>query len=236
MSSSKEQVLVIGGVPRADLLPPEVRLAGRDRRRVRYLVYGVIGALGLAVLGVIYAFGASIASQASLVAEQERTAELVEKQEQFAVARATAAQIDAILNARQLAMATEINWNESFKEIEASLPEGVTITSVKIDSISPIDELPVSDVPLQLGYVAALTVTASSLTVPDVEQWLDNLAAVTGFAGVAPPVSVVEGEDGYVVSIQILLNSEAFELRFADKVDGDVADKPDEVDDAGGDE
>ncbi len=53
---------------------------------IRYLVYGVVAAIGVAALGVVYAFGASIASQAALVSEQERTDELLEEQEDFALA------------------------------------------------------------------------------------------------------------------------------------------------------
>ena len=233
----KEQELVIGGVPRADLLPPEVRQAVRDRRTTRYLAYGVVVAIALSVIGTVYAFGNSIASQANLAFEKDRTVKLLEEQEQYAVARATAAQIDLIIEAREQAMATEINWNEYFKAIEATLPEGVVIEQMIIDSVSPIDELPVTEIPLQTGWVALLTVKAASATVPDVEKWLDDLKGVKGFAGVAPPVEVKEGGTAaYTVTMQILVNTDAYALRFAEKdIKGDKAGSDEENVDAEGD-
>ena len=213
----KEQELVIGGVPRADLLPPEVRRAVRDRRRNRLLAYGVVVAIGVAALGTVYAFGQSIASQASLAFEQARSSDLILEQGKYSVARATAGQIDDILKAQKQGTATEIDWRAYFTEIEATLPEGVTIVSLVVDSISPGETPPVQDIPLQQGWVASVTIGVVSATVPDIEAWLDRLESVTGYAGVAPPVEVTDNGEGYAVSVKLLVNDDAYTLRFADK-------------------
>ncbi|WP_168626193.1 MULTISPECIES: hypothetical protein [unclassified Cryobacterium] len=212
----KEQELVIGGVPRADLLPREVRQAVRDRRRNRYLVYGVIAAIGVAAVGSVYAFGQSLASQTALVIEQARTDELVSEQAKYSLARETAGQIDDIVKAQRQGAATEIDWKAYFAEIETTLPEGVTVVSVVIDSISPVEELPVQDIPLQQGWVASVTIGVVGETVPDIEAWLNRLAGVTAYAGVAPPVEVSENGGGYAVSVKLLVNSDAYALRFED--------------------
>ena len=63
--------------------------------------------------------------------------------------------------------------------------------------------------------VATITITATSATVPDVEAWFNDLAGITGFAGIAPPATVAGSPtEGYIVGLQLLVNDEAYLARF----------------------
>lgn len=212
---AKEQDLVVGGSPRVDLLPPSIREAQKTKAIARSLIAAVIvvAALVLAVTG--FAFVRALTSQAALDAERNRTTELLAQQMEFSEARTVARQISDARIALVLGTATEIDWRAYLDEVNATLPPGVTLTTVTVDSVSPADALPTVETPLQEDWVATLTISATSLTVPDVESWLDQLENLTGFAGVAPPVNVSGSPDvGYIVGIQVNVNDEAYTLRF----------------------
>lgn len=64
--------------------------------------------------------------------------------------------------------------------------------------------------------MGSFTINAISDTVPNVEAWIARLEGITGYAGIAPPVSVTGGDGAvYTVSIEVLLDEDVFLLRFA---------------------
>jgi len=214
----KDQALIVGGVPRVDLLPPSIREAQRTRSVARTLIAAVVMVAILVVAGVGFSFVRAITAQAALATEQERTNDLLAQQTQYADARAVSRQIEDARIALVLGTATEIDWRAYLDEVNATLPPGVSLTTITVDSVSPADVLPTVETPLQEDWVATLTINATSLTVPDVETWLNDLEGLTGFAGVAPPVTVTgTPEAGYLVQIQVNVNDEAYTLRFQDE-------------------
>jgi len=224
-ASTPKTLISVGGTPRADLLPPEVRAAYRGKAVVRMLLILVVTLALIVAGGVAYAAVRSMTSLSSLQRERDLSTELLARQLDFAEARQISNQVDDALEARTLATATEIDWNATLDEVRATLPAGVTLTTLAIAPVDP-DEVNASGEPanpLQQEAVAAITITAFSPTVPDVEAWFDDLEQITGFAGIAPPATVTEGEAGesgaagYVVGLELLLNEEAYLLRFQDE-------------------
>lgn len=215
MSNSHATHLVVGGTPRADLLPPEIRAAQRGKAIVRMLIVTVITVAVVVAGGVGYATVRSITSQTLLQIEQIRTTELLDSQLDYAEARRIANQVDEAIAARVLGTVTEIDWRAYLDEVSATLPAGVGLTKLTIAPVeAPEGEEEVEN-PLQEEAVATVTIEATSLSVPDVEAWLDDLAGITGFAGIAPPATV-EGSPGagYLVKLELLINEEAYLLRF----------------------
>ena len=229
MSKQQVQELQLGGMPRADLLPPAAREAIRRRPIVRRLVIGVIGValvVALAVAAVtIYAFTA----QAALQAERDRSNLLLAQQAEFAEARAIDAALTETTNSRIVATAAEIDWENLMSQIRGTLPEGVLLVSVDGELTAPDAVGPGGETdggaegepePLRQDSVASIRINATSPTVPDVQAWLRDLETVTGFAGIAPPTSVVGSEGAsYTVTIEFLLNEEAYLGRYAPETD-----------------
>ena len=205
----------MGGVPRADLLPPEVKAAYRGRAVVRTLIIIVAAVAVIVAGGIGFATVHAIASQDALQLERNRSLDLVASQLDFADARQTANKVDAAKAARTLATATEIDWRSYLDEITATLPAGIGLTHLVIEPIVGAEGGAAVENPLQQAAVSTVTITATSTTVPDVEAWFDDLAHTTGFAGIAPPATVTGSpNDGYVVSLQVLVNDKAYLLRF----------------------
>lgn len=225
MSKQQLETLQLGGVPRADLLPAAARDAIRRRPIVRRLILGVIALALVVILAVVAATVLSITAQAQLQAERDRSDTLLAQQLEFAEARAIDAALTETTNARIAATSAEIDWEGLLAEIRATLPAGVLLVSVDgeltaADSVgagAPADGGAAEEPePLRQDSVASIRINATSPTVPDVEAWLEDLETVTGFAGIAPPVSVVGSEGAsYTVTIEFLLNEEAYLGRYA---------------------
>ena len=90
---------------------------------------------------------------------------------------------------------------------------GVLLTAVT-GTLSPTE--PEEEVPLRQDSVGSFSISAISDTVPNVEAWIAELETITGFAGIAPPVSVQGGSGAvYTVEIEVLINTDVFINRFA---------------------
>lgn len=211
--SRKEVETVKPGAPaRADLLPRSVKEAIRRRPIVRRLVIGVIGVALVTILATVGATFLAISAQARLQAEQARSESLLAQQLEFAEARAVNNAVTEATAARGAATSTEVDWESLLQEIRGTLPAGVVLVSVDgATRVASGDEQP-----LRQDSVGSFRINANSETVPDVEAWLDQLEGVTGYAGIAPPITV-SGSEGatYTVTIEVLLDQTAYLGRFA---------------------
>jgi Tfp pilus assembly protein PilN len=230
MSRKTEDVIEVGGLARADLLPPSVREAIRRRPIVRRLVALVVLVAVVVAAGVAGATYLALNAQAALQAERDRSESLLAQQLQYVDARTVANAVDETTAARTAATATEADWNALLAEIRGTLPEGVLLTSVS-GQIRAADTG--EEIPLRQNSVGSFTINAISDTVPNVEAWIARLEGITGYAGIAPPVSVTGGDGAvYTVRIEVLLDEDAFLLRFApeDPDGGDDLDAREEED------
>jgi hypothetical protein len=226
MSTKSSQQLELGGMPRVDLLPASTREALRRRPIVRRLIRGLVAltvVVALAIAGSVYL---ALTAQAELRAENDRTVALLAQQAEFAEAQSIDATLDEITASRQVAMTAEIDWEALLDEIRATLPSGVSLVSIDGELTSRAafgayasefsGQLGAEPEPLRRNSIGSFRITASSTTVPDVKAWLEDLESITGFAGIAPPVSVISLDVGtYTVTIEVLLDERAYLGRFA---------------------
>lgn len=181
----------------------------------------------LALIVVVAVVGATLLASVAageLEAERARTESLVAQQLEFVDARAADAALTESRAARVVSTAVEVDWETLLGEIRETLPAGVLLISVDgtltaddaigaAESPQGGDEQPE---PLRQDSIGSFRINATSPTVPDIEAWLNDLESITGFAGIAPPVSVVGSEGAsYAVTIEVLLNEEAYLGRFA---------------------
>lgn len=206
--------LEIGGYPRVDLLPPEVkkeRAAKTVRRRLGLGVLAVIAVMAVAT-------GASVAvamqAQARLEDEEARTPALVAQQSKFVEVRVLQREVDLIEAAQQVGASTEIDWKKYLESVQSILPGSVTIRSVVVDSATPLAIYAQPTAPLQGARVATVSFTATSSVLPDVPTWIDSFATLPGFAD-ALPGSVARDDAGvYTVGVTMHINDAAFAHRF----------------------
>ena len=212
----KDARLVLGGVPRADLLPPEVGLAAKARSLRRGLSMLVVAAM--VVVGVGYGLATLRASQTQqqLDAENARTASLLAEQAKYVEVRSVNNRLKVTTAARQVGASTEINWQAYLQSIQASLPAGTSITTFKATSGSPLVAFAPPTVPLQGERIAELAFSATSPSLPDVQAWLDALTTLKGFVDASPGTVTLASGGVYQVTITMHINEGALANRYAD--------------------
>jgi Tfp pilus assembly protein PilN len=205
--------LVVGGQPRANLLPPEIVLKRKQLKTRRALRFGVVlVAIGTAAACAL-TFGVASVAQVQLAGAQDTQTRLIAEQGQYSEVRDVQDTLARITAGQLVGSSTEINWQGYLTDLQATLPPGVTLKTVSITSATPMSAFPQSDAPLQGARVAELTFTAVSPTLPTIPDWLRSMAKLPGFVDATP--GTVKQENGvYTASVLMHINAEAFSMRF----------------------
>jgi hypothetical protein len=213
--SSEIRELVLGGEPRADLLPPELRARRQGRALHR--------ALNIALVGVVVIMAASIGAvsfkagvnQDDLAAAKLHTDEVLLDMTTYAEVTQVQDQYDATLIARELGLSTEVDWNAYLADIRTVLPADVTIDSVDVTTASPWTPFGQSEVPLTQSRTASLALELTSPVLPTVPEWLVGLKELPGYADASPGSISLTPEGSYIVSLALNINESALSNRFA---------------------
>jgi hypothetical protein len=212
---SAARATVLGAPPRADLLPPEVFEEHRQRARQRSLWIGVVGTVLVAVVGTGAAFIYNVTAAMDLVAMQDETIRLQTELGTHAEVRDIKANVATSEEAQRVGGSTDIDWKTYLTGLQATLPAGVVITSVDVETGSPITDYAQPTVPLEGARIGTLTFEATSPALPFIPDWLDGLETLDGFVDAVPnSVEIVES-GGYTVSITMHIDAEAYSGRFA---------------------
>jgi len=212
--TKKTATAVVGGLPRVDLLPPEVRAERRSGVTVRRAWMGVVGAAAIVGIAVGGATLRSLEEQDELIAAQAETQQLLLEQGKYTEVRDTKTEITLLSAAQAVAGSTEISWRSYLAQIEATLPPGVVVDSILIDQASPIEEYAQADSPLQAARIGTVTFTAQSASLPSVPTWLEGLTSLPGYTDATP--GTVTLEDGvYETTVTMHIDQRAFSNRFA---------------------
>lgn len=213
LRSSTDSRLVLGGVPRVNLLPPEVGQAAKARSLRAGLSLLVVAAM--VIVGTGYALASLHAgtAQQSLDRVNQRTVELLAQQKKYVEVRTVTSDLALTTAARQVGSSTEVDWKSYLESIQASLPGGTTIVTFTATTGSPLEEFIQPSVPLQGERIAELTFSAETASLPDVPAWLNALASLKGFVD-ASPGSVTLADGIYTADIKMHINEKALANRF----------------------
>jgi hypothetical protein len=211
--------LVIGGEARVELLPGEIAAKAQAHATRRALVGVVFVAVAISAGG--FAFATMIAGQsaAALAAEQDRTTALLREQAKFIEVSQVEDQLATATAAERVGASTEIDWRSYMETVQAKLPDGVEVVGFAADSATPLQPYAQSKVPLEGQRIATLVFTATGADLPRVEQWLDALETLQGFADATPGSVSVTDDGSYAATITMHINSDALSNRFAPAVD-----------------
>lgn len=205
----KRGVLVIGGQPRVDLLPLEVRAerkAGVQVRRAWLAVAAVVALVAVAGgAATLYAQNAT----ASLTSAQGETATLSQEAARYSAVKTVQGQVDLIDAARLVGGSTDVDWPSYLAKVALTVPTGATLKDTTVDSASPVIAYAQASSPLQGQRIATLTLTATSSTLPSVPTWLDNLTKLPGYEdATAGTVTLADGV--YTSTVTLHINKKAF--------------------------
>ena len=217
-AAPKDALLVVGGIPRADLLPPEIKAGEKARAQRRGLLALLV--LVIIVVGGAYAGVTVLAqmAQSELDTANLRTSQILAEQAKYSEVSAAQKAIVAVDAARLIAMATEIDWGTELTAVTGTLPEGSTLTSLTVSSTTPVATVATPSSPLEGGRVAELQLTVETKDLPDTAKWVRDLSELEGFVDATPTsISTTEGVVTTVVTLH--LNSAIYWNRFVDGED-----------------
>lgn len=219
--SAKDNVVTVGGEPRIDFLPPEIKQKKQAKRLIRLLVVATAGVVALCVLAYIGVTTVAVTRQLALAAEQDRTLALISEQGKYSDARNASATVETARSARLVASAPEILWRDQIAALQATLPEGAAITMYSVSGQSTTALGPATQGVLALPQVAQVTLTATFSSVESVATWQDSVQALPGFAGVwVTPVSDTDG--AYEIQATIGIFTDAFAMRLFSPIEAEA--------------
>lgn len=223
-----DQRLIVGGSPRAELLPPELKQQERARAQRRLL--GLIVVLVLVVVGGGYAYSALVAetSRQRLAEAQAHGDELLVEQAKYIDARLLAAQVKASDDARTVGMSQEIDWRAHFTLLALSLSSmSGLIGGFDVVAASPLTPATPPDAPLENPSVASVSVVVKIIDYPNIALWFDTLKTFPGYTDGTITAITQEGST-YTVNAVIHLDEQAFTNRF--NPDAQAEDDADDTD------
>lgn len=210
----------IGGSPRVDLLPQALRVRQQQKRRRRLLRVAFAAILALVVLATGGAIVLNTAAQASLAAAQSETLSLLAQQAQYSDLKQVQQRIALTQAAQTVGASPEVDWSGYLGKLRGTLPGGVTLTSVNVDSSSATKGFEQPTTPLEGPRIATLNFTAMSPTLPDVPTWIDALATLPAFVDAVPNSVTLDESGAYVVDITMHVGPDAFSGRFTPEKGG----------------
>ena len=214
-----KNALVVGGVPRADLLPTEVLVDRRQRATVRRAWFGVVVVGAVVALGVGISTIDSMSSSRELRNAQDEGTTLLQQQGQYASVRDVESRTALAEAAQQVGGSTEIDWSNYLTNVQRSLPAGVSIIGVTVDSASPLETYDQPTTPLQGARVATLTFEADSPTLPSIPDWLDRLRDLDGFVDANANSVTLDTNSGghYTVNMTLHIDDRAFDGKYTEQ-------------------
>lgn len=206
---ARVRTVALGGEPRVSLLPAEVNEYHHAKSVRRRLMAGLVVVVVLVGAGIAGAYLLATSAEAALAASRVAEQDLILQQGQFAELEQVKNGIAVAEAGVLVAQAPEIDWKDYLVKLEATLPDGVVIKTVSVESTTPFEDYPQSSIPLEGSRVATLSFAAVSPTLPSIPDWLNGLSTLAGFAD-AEPESMSLQADGYLVNIVMHINADAF--------------------------
>jgi Tfp pilus assembly protein PilN len=204
------------GLPRVDLLPPEIHAARRLRNLQGGLVAGVAATV-LVVGALWFVADAQVQrDQEALDAAQTRQVQVSAQVSRLAEVNAVYAAVTARKELLGAAMGGEVRWSNYLNDLALRVPDDVWLTNL---TIAPGTAGTAGATGTTAG-VAKITFTGAARTHNDVAVWLESLARQRGYVDAYFTSSAEAEIDGTKIvnfTSSVTVTSEALSNRYVQK-------------------
>ena len=217
-AATKDTKLVLGGTPRVDLLPNEIKQGKKGAVIRRRLAIGVVGVIVLSAAAYgVAAIGAFNAASA-LNAVNDETLALQTEQAKYAAARDLESRITGVKAAYIAGSSSEIDWYKFIGELSARTPEGATVALTAVAS-SPVESVPQPLDALTGPRIASIVLVIRTKNLFNSANFVTELSTVTGFVNAAVNNTSYNSDGNYYeTGITLNINTDALRNRFVDGV------------------
>lgn len=208
----------LGGIPRANLLPPSVLALAHGRRVMRGMLVAVACAVAVAVAGSAAAGVFAMSRGTALAEERAVTDSLLAEQLEYSDVSTTLTSIATLDGAREAIGATDVLWADYLQTVRAVVPSGVSITGLTLQSTSPTTVVVTGASALSVPSVATLSLTTTSSDLASVTAWMDDLAALPGSLDAMLGTVSLSPSGLYEAVVTLSVDQSIYSNRFAAEV------------------
>lgn len=212
-SNREAATLVYGGVPRAQLMPPEVAQRKKEQSRRRVLVGLTLFVLIVIAGGVAASYLLAAQSEQRLADERGITQLLLAQQQEYEEVLGIQARLDAVDAQRTALTSVEIEWRASLLPYLAVFGDDEIIDGVAARANRPFDTPLILSGPLRSPRSATIVITVLTATIPDAPRWLRAWEREATFADASLDTVVLEDGASYLTMITLNLNAAALSDR-----------------------
>ncbi|MEJ5915747.1 hypothetical protein [Pseudokineococcus sp. 1T1Z-3] len=224
--SADVETVVLGGVPRVDLLPASVA-AGDRFRRLQVGLGAALGVLLLGAAGVTLLAGTQVgAAQEQLTEEQGRTAALQAEMDQYAEVPLLRSTQETVGGVRDAALADDVLWYRYSARLANTLPTDLRLTTLAMaladataasGATSAAAATTTTDGSgAEPATIGTMTLSLEGRVVPDSADLLDVLAQVPGLADPWTDSTTAGGDTGgTTVQAHVDVTDEALSQRYS---------------------
>ena len=215
----------VAGEPRVQLLPPSVRLREKNRETRRLLVLLIVLALAVVGGGMTWGYARSFQAAIALSEAQDRTAELLAQQAEYADAARMAGLVAVTEEAQRMLTAGEVDWAAVMADLKSYAPAEAQFTGATLTAPAPWEPDLVPEGPLRAQRVATVELMISSASYANAAAFVAAVRLNPVVADVTIKSSTSEGA-GYITTVSLTLNSTVLKSRFDDSDDPATAADP----------
>ena len=213
----KPPLIVLGGIPRVNLLPPAVVRHENERRNRRLLTLLVLAVIA----GVIIAGDVSDirvqAEQKSLARIQAASAALLATERNYSAASSASVAAGRITDVLECVGRTDILWVPFLQSLRQAIVVDAEINSTSSVSAVSWDAAPAATTPLEPKSIATTSVVITFASLDKLEPIVKRLIDVPGVLAATPGAvsrSVTQTAGTYSTTITLNIGQDAFSKRF----------------------
>ena len=204
--------LVLGGLPRVNLLPPSVIEKRLQATLTRRWIIGFVASLLAVVAMAVAAQGVLATTQDALRAEQETTVQLTSELGSYSDVTKVITDRDDLTSFRVAAMGNDLDWETVFDAMSGQLPKGVSMTG--FDLTAGANPVARQSRPHAVGFMGILhlwsTHPIDQDTVVDKLRTLDFMLDVSA-------ATLAEDTDnhGYAMNVSVVVDQTVYTGKYA---------------------
>lgn len=216
----KPPLVILGGVPRVNLLPPSVGRREKERVTRRFLALAVLAVIaGVAVISDVAGLYRHT-EETHLATLQVASEALLTKERDYAAAAAASATSSKITDVEQFVGKSDILWAPLLNVLTAAIEPDATISSTSSVASTGWTVASPNNVPLNPASVATSSITITFVSLDRLQAIVDRLLLVPAVVAVSPGAVAKTGST-YTTTISLSLGTDTYSKRFTgDRVQG----------------
>ncbi len=188
MSTQTVDTTALAGMPRVDLMPPEIAEAARFRRLQLAMGAAVLASVAVVAGLYLHEHSGVTSARAQLATAKTQQVGLQQRLASLQTVKDTYAEVQAKHQLLATAMGQEIRWSFYLNDLSLRIPSNVWLTAVSATestapgvSSSGTTAAP-AVAPAATSNVGTISFSGIGMRHDDVAQWLDSLSRISGFA------------------------------------------------------